>query len=210
MIWIYAVAALCLLVCLPFYMYYKRALRDKLANSFKVLGTLCAAGMALTAAIRLDPRCWVLFSGMMLHAAADWILEYNLYWGGGFFIAGHFCYMAFFLNLFPVSAIHLIALLCLLGITVFLFWRWRKPIGLNLRFFGLYATVLCVTTACAIGGLSVMSTQGIMIAIGGAFFFLSDTLILGRLLFSSDRSVDWAILILYYGAQLLFGASCLV
>ena len=55
-----------------------------------------------------------------------------------------------------------------------------------------------------------MSTQGIMIAIGGAFFFLSDTLILGRLLFSSDRSVDWAILILYYGAQLLFGASCLV
>ena len=59
-------------------MYYKRALRDKLANSFKVLGTLCAAGMALTAAIRLDPRCWVLFAGMMLHAVADGILEYNL------------------------------------------------------------------------------------------------------------------------------------
>lgn len=210
MIWIYAVAALCLLVCLPFYMHYKRSTHDKLANSFKVLGTLCAVSFALTAAIRLDPRCWILFAGMMLHAAADWFLEYNLYWGGGLFLAGHICYIAFFLNLFPVSTIHLISLACLLGIGVFLFWRWRKPIGVNMPFFSLYALVLCITTSCAMGGLSVLSLQGVMIAVGGAFFFLSDTMILARLLFSSDRSVDWAIMILYYGAQLLFGASCLV
>ena len=210
MIWMYAIAALCLLVCLPFYMHYKRTPRDKLANSFKVLGTLCAVSFALIAAIRLDPRCWVLFAGMMLHTVADWFFEYSIYWGGGFFLAGHICYIAFFLNLFPVSMIHLIALVCLLCIGGFLFWRWRKPIGINLRFFGIYAAVLCVTTACAIGGLSVMTLQGVMIAIGGAFFFLSDTMILGRYLFSSDRSVDWAILILYYCAQLLIGASCLV
>lgn len=210
MIWKFAIAALCLLVCLPFYMHYKSTVRDKLANSFKVLGTLCAVSFALIAAIRLDPRCWVLFAGMVLHAAADWFLEYNLYWGGGFFLAGHICYIAFFLNLFPVSIIHLVALICLLGIAVFLFWRWRGPIGVNLPFFGVYAFVLCVFAACAIGGLSAMTTQGVMIAVGGAMFFLSDTLILGRLLFSSDRTVDWAIMILYYGAQLLFGASCLL
>lgn len=191
-------------------MHYKRSTHDKLANSFKVLGTLCAVSFALTAAIRLDPRCWILFAGMMLHAAADWFLEYNLYWGGGLFLAGHICYIAFFLNLFPVSTIHLISLACLLGIGVFLFWRWRKPIGVNMPFFSLYALVLCITTSCAMGGLSVLSLQGVMIAVGGAFFFLSDTMILARLLFSSDRSVDWAIMILYYGAQLLFGASCLV
>ena len=191
-------------------MRYKKELRDKLAYSFKVLGTLCAASFALTAAIRLDPRCWVCFAGLVLHSIADWLLEYNLYWGGGFFLTGHICYIAFFLNLFPVSTIHLIALICLLGIGVFLFWRWRKPIGVNMPFFGLYAAVLCIMTACAIGGLSGHTTQGIMIAIGGAFFFLSDTLILGRLLFSCDRTVDWAIIFFYYLAQLLIGASCLV
>lgn len=210
MIWMYAVAALCLFVCLPFYMHYKRTPNDKLAHGFKVMGTLCAVSFALIAALRLDPRCWVLFAGMMLHAIADWLLEYNLYWGGGFFLAGHICYIAYFLNLFPVSMIHLIALVCLVAVCVFLFIRWRKPIGINFRFFGIYAALLCITTACAIGGLSVMTTQGVMIAMGGAFFFLSDLLILGRLLFSADRSVDWAIMILYYLAQLLIGASCLV
>jgi len=210
LIWIYAVAALCLLVCLPFYMHYKRTTHDKLANAFKVLGTLCAVSFTLIAAIRLDPRCWILFAGMMLHAAADWFLEYNMYWGGGLFLAGHIFYIAYFLNLFPFSTIHVIALVCLLGIGIFLFWRWRKPIGVNFPFFALYAAVMGISTACAIGGLSALTTQGIMIAAGGAMFFLSDTLILGRLLFSCDRSVDWAIMILYYGAQLLFGASCLV
>ena len=210
MLWIYAVCALTLLICLPFFMHYKKELRYRLAASFKTLGTLAAASLALTAAVRLDPRCWVCFAALMLHAVADYLLEFNLWWGEGFFLAGHVCYIAFFTNLFPVSVIHLIAVVLLLGIVVFLFWRWRKAFGDRMLPFAVYAAMLAVATACAIGGLSAHTFQGQLIALGGALFFISDTFVLARMLFSADRSVDWTIMILYYVAQLLFGISCLI
>ena len=210
MLWMYAVCALTMLVCLPFFMHYKKALRYILAASFKTLGTLGAASMALTAAIRLDPRCWICFSAIMLHAVADYLLEFNLYWGEGFFLAGHICYIAFFVNLFPVSSIHLIAAVCLLALVAFLFWRWRKTIGNRMLPFTVYAAVLSLMTACAIGGLSDNVLQGQLIALGGALFYISDSFIFGRLLFTANRAVDWAIMILYYAAQLLIGISCLV
>ena len=76
--------------------------------------------------------------------------------------------------------------------------------------FSIYAAVLALTTACAIGCLSGHTLQGQLIALGGALFFISDAFIFGRLLFTADRSVDWTIMILYYAAQLLIGISCLV
>ena len=210
MLWMYAVCALTMVVCLPFFMHYKKELRYRLAASFKTLGTLGAAILALTAALRLDPRCWVCFAALILHAAADYLLEFNLYWGEGFFLAGHICYIAFFTNFFPVSAIHLIAAVCLISANAFLFWRWRKAIGNRLLPFSVYSFVLSVTTACAIGCLSGHTLQGQLIAVGGALFFISDAFILGRLLFSANRAVDWAIMIIYYAAQLLIGISCLM
>ena len=210
MIWKYAVCALTFFVCLPFFMHYKKAMRYHLAAAFKTLGTLGAAVLAMTAALRLDPRCWVCFAALMLHSVADYLLEFNLYWGEGFFLAGHVCYIAFFLNLFPVSAVHVVAVACLIGIEVFLFWRWRKPIGNRMLVFGVYAFVLAVTAGCAIGCLSGHVLQGQLIALGGALFIISGTLVFARLLFTADRSVDWAVMILYYAAQLLFGISCLL
>ncbi len=210
MLWIIGVSALCLLVCLPLFMHYRYALRMRLAASYKMLGTLCAAVLALVASIRLDPRCWICFAGLLLHASADYLLEFSLYWGAGLFLAGHICYIAFFTGLFPVSSVHVICLLCLLGITAFAFYRWRKQIGKQLPLFAVYGAVLCVMAACALGGLSGHVLQGQLIAVGGALFFISDSMICGRLLFSADRVVDWMIMILYYSAQLLFGISCLV
>ena len=150
MLWMYAVCALSMFVCLPFFLHYKSALRLKLAAAFKSLGTLCAAALALIAALRLDPQFWICFAALCLHAAADWILEFSMLLGAGFFIAGHICYIGFFTHLCPVSGIHLIAALFLLGITAFLFWRWRKQIGNNIPMFSVYAAVLCLACACAL------------------------------------------------------------
>ena len=210
MLWMYAVSALCLLICLPFYMYYKKALHYRLATAFKSLGTLCAASFALIAAIRLDPHCWICFSALLLHAVADYLLEYNLYLGAGFFLAGHICYISFFSFLFPVSGVHLVILICLFAIIAVLFWRWRKAIGKRMLLFIVYAAALAVMSAFAIAGWTGHTLQGELIAAGGALFFLSDALLLGRLLFSATRPVDWVIMITYYAAQLLFGASCLL
>lgn len=210
MLWMYAVSALCLFVCLPFFLYYKKNLHDKLATAFKVLGTLCAASLALIAAIRLDQHCWICFAALFLHAVADFSLEYNLYLGAGIFLAGHICYICYFTKICPVSAPHLIAALVLVGIVVFLFWRWHKQIGKRMPLFAVYGSVLAIMCACAIASLSGHTVRGQMIAAGGALFFISDAMLLARLLFSASRSVDWAIMITYYCAQLLFGASCLI
>jgi len=210
MLWMYAVCALAFLVCLPCFMHYKHALRYRLGTSFKMLGTLCAASFALIASIRLDPHCWVCFAALILHAVADYVLEFNLYLGEGFFLAGHICYICFFVNLFPVSGVHLVLALVLIGIVAILFWRWRNHIGKRMPIFSVYGVVLSVMCAFAIAGLTGHTTQGQLIAAGGALFYLSDALLLGRLLFSATRPVDWAIMITYYAAQLLFGASCLI
>ena len=210
MLWTAGVSTLCLLVCLPLYMHYKSQLRYGLAVCFKVLGTLCAASLAMIAAARLDPRCWILFAGLTIHAVADALLEYNLYLGACFFLGGHICYLCFFTNLFPVTAVQLICALCLLTVTAVVFWKMRKAIGKQMPLFAVYGGVLSVMCACAIGGLTGQTLQGILIASGGALFFVSDTILFRRTIVPCSRCTDWFILITYYSAQLLFGISSLL
>ena len=212
MLWTAGVCALCMLVCLPFFQHYKHhTQRYQLAAAYKACGTLCAAVLALTAALRLDPRCWICFSALVFHAAADYLLEFSLWLGAGAFLAGHICYIAFFTTLFPPASVHLICAVFLLSVMAYLFFfRWRKQIGKHLPLFVVYGSVLCLMCACAVGSLAGHTLRGQLIAIGGALFFLSDTMICSRILFSAGRAADWAIMITYYAAQLLIGASCLV
>ena len=211
MLWTAGVCAICLLLCLPFFLHYKKNLRYRLAAAFKAAGTLCAAVFALTAALRLDSRCWVCFAALMIDSAADYILEFNLWLGAGFFLAGHICYIAFFTVLVPPSSAHLICAVCLLAIiTYIVVFRWRKQIGKQLPFFAVYGCLLSLMCACAIGCIAGHTLQGQLIAAGGALFFLSDCLLCRRLLFTAGRAADWAIMLTYYSAQLLFGISCLM
>lgn len=200
---------LCLLVCLPLYMYYKRSLRLHLACLYKSTGTLCALIPALVAAIRLDPRCYICVAALGFHAIADYLLEFNTYFGAGIFLAGHVCYIAFFLQLFPLSAVHMVCLIGLFAILAFVLYKNRKGIGKQLLPVTVYGGVLCVMTSCAIGCMSAFSLQGILIAVGGALFFVSDSILLHRALYPAGKSVSWIILITYYAAQLLLGLSCL-
>ena len=110
MIWIIAPPLLCLGVCLPMFMYWKSAAKYTLAAMYKAAGTLCALIPALVAAIRLDPHCWICAAGILLCAAGDYLLEFSTLLGGGFFLAGHICYIAFLAHLFPVSAVQVICL----------------------------------------------------------------------------------------------------
>ena len=210
MIWLAGVAAVCLLLCLPLFMYYKKRLQYMLAALYKTSGTLCAMIPALVAALRLDPKYWICAGAIMIHAVADFLLESNLYLGAGFFLIGHIGYVALFLQLYPIGAVHLICLLGFLAFTAVVFWRWRDQIGKRFPLMAVYGAVLCVMCASALGALSGGTTQGIMIGCGGALFYISDFIICRRLLFPAGRSADWAIMILYYMAQLLFGMSCLL
>ena len=210
MLWTAGVAALCLLVCLPLYMHYKQALRLPLAMGFKTMGTLCAMIMALIAAIKLDPRCYICAAALLFHAGADCVLELNLPVGAALFMVGHICYIAFFTQVFPLTAV---SLLCTLGLLIFMalcLWRWRKQAGRQLPLFVVYGVVLCAMSGCALGALTGHTLQGVLVAIGGGLFYFSDAILLRGILFPQPRTYSWMILITYYLAQLLFGFSCLL
>ena len=209
MIWIAAVGFVCFGICLPFFMYYKIRSRLPLASSFKSLGTLCAFMMSLIAAIRLDPRCYICAAALLLHAGADYVIEFNFMLGAGLFLTGHICYIAFFLGLFPAAVSHLFIFILLLSFMAVVFYRWRKPMGKSLPLFAVYSGVLSLMCTCALNCFFMNTLSGILIALGGAFFYFSDTMLLKRLLFPSGRLLDWIIIITYYIAQFLFGIACL-
>ena len=209
MIWIVALCLVCFAVCLPLFMYYKKTMRYHLAACYKSLGTLCSFLLALIAAVRLDPRCSICAVALFLYAVADYLLEFHLMLGAGFFLAGHICNIAFFAGLASVSGTHLIFFLILFGFFAFVFYRWKKQIGRQLPVFALYGVGLCLMSAFAAGCFSAQTLSGILIAVGGILFYFSDTLILRRILFPTDRWISWIIMISYYAALLLFGIACL-
>ena len=127
MLWIIGASVLCLGCCLPLFMHYKKAMLFPLSYAFKALGTLCALILALVAAIRLDPGCWICVAALALHLVGDILLEERFLVGMGFFLAGHIAYIAFFTRLYPVTSLHVILLLAFLAFSALILYQWRKP-----------------------------------------------------------------------------------
>jgi len=210
MILMIGASVLSLCVCLPLFMYYRKAMRYALGALFKSLSTVCALIPALVAALRLDSQCWFCAVALAFCVIADFLLEFSLYAGAGCFIAGHLMYISFFLRLYPFSVTHVVCLAVLLLFMAGLFWRWRSRMGQKLSFFIVYGLVLCVMTACAVaGGMTAYTLQGTLIALGGALFYVSDVMVCRNLLFPGGRHLPWLTMAVYESAQLLLGISCL-
>lgn len=209
MIWIACVCAVCLGICLPCFMYYKKNMRLPLAAAYKCLGSFCAFLLSLIAAIRLEPRCTVCAASMLLYVIADGFLEFSFMMGAGFFLAGHICAAAFFLNIAPFTAVQPVSFILLAGLLAFVLWRWRRAVGKQMVLFSIYGFSLVAMSAASLGCFMMNSLTGILIAVGGALFYFSDFLLLRRILFPSDRSLSWMIMITYYCSLLLYGIACL-
>ena len=202
-------AAICLGACLPLFMIYKKRMHTLLAAVFKTLGTSCAFIISLIAALKLNPACILCAAGMLLHAAGDFVLEFRFLPGAGLFFAGHILYIGFILKVFPFSGTAVLCFLCLMAMTAFMLYRWRKVAGKQTVVFSVYGAMLCALCACCLGcGMASHTFAGILAASAGSFFFLSDGLLCYRLLFPPSRYLPWAVMITYYTAQLLFSACC--
>ncbi len=210
MLWSIGLALVALGVCLPLFLYYKKALHLHLACAYKCLGTMCAVLPALISAVRLEPRCWICTAALFIYCVADYVLEFNFMFGAGLFLCGHICAVSYYLGLCSVSAVHLVAILMLGASSAFIFWKWKQPIGKQMAFFVIYGLSLILMCSCSLGCFGLFNMMGILIACGGSLFFISDILVLRRTLFPSDKLIDWAVMITYYGAILLFGISCLL
>ncbi|MBQ6383307.1 MAG: lysoplasmalogenase [Clostridia bacterium] len=197
-------------VCLPLFMYYKRSLRPVMGAMFKALGTACALVIALVAALRIDPRCFICVAALALHLCADYALEFSFPLGVGLFLAGHVFYIAYFCQVYTLTSSHVLCLLGFLFILGLFLYRCRKAAGKQLPLFILYGVVLCLLTASAVaGGIFSHSNGGMLAAAGASLFFFSDALLLYRILYPVSKSISWIIMITYYLAQLLLASSCL-
>ena len=130
--------------------------------------------------------------------------------GAGVFLAGHIFNIAFFMKIAPVSVFHLIGFLLLGALSGFVFWRWRKQIGKQMPAFMVYGVVLMIMCISALACFMTNTLAGILIACGGALFYISDFVLLRETIFPSPKRLDWIVMITYYSSVLLFGISCLL
>ena len=203
-------SALCLLVCLPMFINLKKSLRRVLAAVFKSLGTGCALIMALVAAVRLDSGCWICVIALAFQAAGDFALEFTFPVGMVLFLAGHICYISYFVRTMSFGTPVLICIAGLLITAGLMLYQWRKNIDKHMRLFIIYGIILASMSGIAIGGgMACISLSGVLTALGGALFYVSDCLLLRNMLFPSGRLLPWIIMITYYISQLAIGMSCL-
>lgn len=209
-------SVLCLGVCLPM---YRRNFKEHtvFATIFKSLGTLCAMTLALVAAIKLEPRAYVCAGAILICSVSDFILNFNFTLGMLTFIIGHFGLAAWFLimNLTAAPVISAMHIICFIGfclISFFIIYKWRKMTDKkNLPSYAIYAAMLSAMTACAVaGGSGLHSTAGIICAIGGGMFYISNVMAFRTTFGQRCEAYETALMVIYYCAQLLFGASCLL
>ena len=178
---------------------------------FKSAGTLCAAALSLVGTLQLNPVYGFFLAAQVLHAFADYCLEFHFGTGVLFFLLGHICYISGFLKLYPLSVAHLILFISFLLLLVVLFFRFRQRLRNHLLPLLTYGVVLCLMAACGIaGGTSSYSLSGLLTALGSALFFFSDYLLFQQLLFPGNRRRDLAVMVVYYLAQLMLGISVLI
>lgn len=200
--------ALCLGVCLPMF-FRERGKRRGLSLMWKALGTCCALGLALTGAIPAGGASWLCAGALLLCAAADVLLDLNFLIGMGVFLAGHLCYIAWYLRLVPADALHL-ALVGLLSVAAAATLSHFAPLMRGKRIpFGVYAAVLCVMGGFGLAaGLTLATSAGWLIAGGALLFVVSDGMVCKEVLSPVSRAFDWTAMTVYYAGQLMLGLGC--
>ena len=209
-------SVLCLGVCLPMYRCNFKKHRI-FATVFKSLGTLCAMAIALVAAVKLDSRAYACAGAILLCAISDFVINCNLLAGIVSFSLSHFGIIAWLLIMNPLASpvISVMHIICFVGfclISVLIIISQRKLIDKKLiPAICIYSVLLSAMAACAVaGGVRLHSLAGILCAVGGGLFYISDVMVMRTIFSPHNETLEVVLMILYYCAQLLFGSSCLL
>ena len=191
-----------------FYTLFMEAKCSKAVSSgFKMAATLCASLPALTGALQSGALgIYMIYAGLFIGAAADYLLCYDVLSGGILFGIGHIVYCVSFCLLHtpgPVNLVVTAALFCLC-IGLYLTGRHRikeNPGGIDLRLLLIYALLEAMLIGLSLG-INPILTAGTML------FTVSDALLAWRSTAKAE-SKAWRRVCLgtYYLAQLLISVS---
>ena len=195
------------LIAVPFYVLF---MREKETGAKKAVYK-CVPGF-----LTLLTGLWFLLSGkvtaanaliaagLLICAAADWILEFRFLPGMALFAVAHLCFIGAFVSggSHGFSTVLYFALLFAAMCTLFILFRNNKPENLPFAVFFAYAAVLALMAAFAFG-------CNVLIISGALLFVCSDTL-LGLRLFGvwKGHVMSWILMGAYYSALFLFAFAC--
>lgn len=207
--WIVPAAILSLGLCLPMFMHCKAKKLAAQSQCWKAMGTLCALALALGGALPSGGSRWLGAAALLLCTIADVMLERKFYVGMGFFMGGHLCYIAWFLQRQHLGSFQLIVFGALLAAAVCLILGLRPLLKGKLAPYSAYAGILITMCACGIGCVT-DGTAGIFTAVGAVLFVISDMMVCWETLRPTSTAFDWMAMALYYTAQLCLGAGVLL
>ncbi len=207
--WMVPAAILSLGLCLPMFMRCKARKLSVQSQCWKAMGTLCALVLALGGAIPFGGSRWLGASALLLCAIADVMLERKFYVGMVFFMGGHLCYIAWFLQRQPLVRLQIIVFGVLLVAAIYLILKLHPLLKEKLVPYSAYAAVLITMCACGVG-CAAGGTAGILTAIGAVLFVVSDMMVCWGTLKSTSVPFDWTTMAIYYTAQLCLGAGVLL
>lgn len=193
-----------------------RRMKENKDNSF----TLFLKGLPMATVILLvwlnggfpqaaPHACWML-SGLILCLAGDIVLGIHFIAGGGLFLAGHVCYVISLLGRQPLTPVHGILFLAILGLLVaFLsLFRSRMPDQRLFPAVCIYAAALAALTTAALPlPFTAGNPQNWLAALGAILFVVSDMTLCDNMLNRRPRRNEYISLGIYYAAQFLLGAS---
>lgn len=188
--------------------------------AFKALATAMPVLLSLYAALQNNGKIfWLICGGAFLCMCADVLLELHFVTGAAVFGAGHICYIAAFVTRVKPDILTAAVFVILIGGMLLLHGRNLSDFHNKLVPAILYALLLCFMAAMAVTILAEEgSPAGIVTALGGIAFFLSDNILVKckmaekRSRLSEHRSTTagaW-LLFLYYLAVYLITAGLYV
>lgn len=215
MLWLFAALALSLtwFVIMPFRFCLPSSASRTLDLTVKIIPTTMAALFGLAAFLRsggADRYALLIFVGLCVCVAADYLLGVKFIAGGALFFTGHMFYLAA-LGGIQKPAWWSLAVFAVSVIALWLFCR---------RYLHLFPSKLMVLAVmvycCALGALlsfslplpfTVFSRRTVLAALGALLFVLSDMGTCHVILAKPSRQFDYASLGIYYTAQFLLGMS---
>jgi uncharacterized membrane protein YhhN len=194
---------------LPLYLYANETARFSKPARLVIKSAITFFGgtLALAGALRSGfAFAYLAAAGLLVCAAADTLLEIKFFVGGSFFAAGHILYIASFLTRTRPGALSVPAFCAGAILLVLLVYKMR-PLG-NLKYFvPAYGAVIVTMTAFALPLAFYAPPYGFIAAIGGALFFVSDSILALNIRFGGSRASRAAVMLTYYPAQYLLALS---
>ncbi len=193
-------------------MSFSPAEKKPLSLTFKALATGMALALTVIGYIRVpDTFGLLMIIAMAICLTADVLIGVSFVLGVFAFLFGHLFYIPAFLQTYEFKwYISLPIFLAGLLLVWVIFHNYFKKAGKTLAPLLVYSVILNAMLALGVPACLSLSTRGILLAVGAAFFVVSDLMLARNIFVKKSRVSDIVSLTFYYSAQFLFGLSVFV